>query len=159
MPIVDSHFARIGIAKSMCTVVMLLLSFIILYRNSQRQIDESDRQYAAKSVQWMKYSNETRDALLSAGKRVVVFVYAELAPESAMAFRNFDARKLADVCGGSDCEALLLRYDNWSDPSIRSVWNDIWHTKYPFVVRYSPNAAAVAFDPCSLEPLESPRYR
>jgi hypothetical protein len=147
---VDTHLKRQRIVYGVCTAVLLLFSGVSLYRICWPSRSEP--------VVWDEYSNDKRDSLLAKGKKVVVFVFAELAPDSAITFRDFDASKFAEACGGDDCEALLLRYNDWSDPSIRAVWDDIWHTKYPFVVRYSPDAAAVAFDPYSLEPLERPRY-
>ncbi|MGD9633109.1 MAG: hypothetical protein AB7G28_14405 [Pirellulales bacterium] len=150
MPIVDTHLKRQRIVYGICTAALLLFSGFSLYR-----INWPNR---SEPVAWDEYSSDKRDSLLAKGKKVVVFVYAVCAVESEISFRNLDASKFVEACGGNDCEALLLRYDDWSDPSIRSIWDDVWHTKYPFVVRYSPDATAVAFDPYSLELLERPRY-
>jgi hypothetical protein len=50
--------------------------------------------------------------------------------------------------------SLLLWYDDWSDPRIRSVWQDVGHSKQPFIALYSPYGPPVALDPYSLERLE-----
>jgi hypothetical protein len=152
MPVVKSHLRRVRIAKAICTAILLSLSIFGLYLIAQRRGDNHAELEVAESVQWKRYSIETRDSLIKAGRNVVVFVFAELSPASPLALREFGASRVSEVCR-ENCAMLLLKYDDWNDPNIRSVWGDVGHNKEPFVVLYSPDASAVAFDPFSGAPL------
>jgi hypothetical protein len=97
------------------------------------------------AVTWQPYSRNARNRHLANGKEVLVFVYAELAVESEYALRATNAATISKLLDGKPCEKLLLRYDNWDDPDIGSIWKAVGHTKYPMFVLFSPNEAPRVF--------------
>jgi len=112
--------------------------------------------HAAKTekVNWEAYSDIKKSEQVKSGKKCLLFVYAVLNPESSVALEKLDVKKLETVSNGDEYMTLILKYDDWNDPEIRAVWQEIGHTKEPFLVLYSPNGPPVAFDPFSLEPLK-----
>ena len=103
--------------------------------------------------EWVPYTDGAKEAYLAAGKNVFVFVYAELNPTSAVTLERVDLSMLAKLTGGNEFGTLLYKYDDWSDPIIRSIWQEVGHTKKPFVVRYRPEQLPCALNPFTLKPL------
>jgi hypothetical protein len=101
----------------------------------------------------MPYSVESRNSRIDAGRNVVVFVFAVPHAESEYALNMIDASKIASLLDNTQYDALLLRYKDWNDPSIRSIWKDVGHTKNPIIVLYSSNQAPQAYDAITLMPI------
>jgi hypothetical protein len=105
------------------------------------QMQENELSHRLSPVRWKLYSEAAKNSNLQNGRKVLVFIYAELNPMSQLALKEFDATKVLKVCGAGFCETLMLRYDDWGDPNIRSIWKDVGHTKNPMVVLYAPNVS------------------
>jgi hypothetical protein len=84
-----------------------------------------------------------------------VFVYAELDAASAPALEKLSAQDVTRLCGGDECCMMMLKYDDWNSPEIRGIWNEVGHTKKPFLVLYSQSDGPLAFDAHSLQPWTS----
>jgi hypothetical protein len=140
-----SSFFKMRYIVCMSIVLVLLVCLI-----SVRQIKHINTTPAILPVAWQPYSEDIKDAALMDGRKVLVFLFAELNPESAVALERIDSAVLSELCENKACETLLLRYSNWDDPQIRSIWKDVGHTKNPLLVVYSPNKAPFAFHPFSL---------
>jgi hypothetical protein len=143
MPIVDAEMVFKPIVRRCIAASLILFACVIVYWIAAPQGLEEKQSHDFSSVNWKPYSPDAKNFNLKLGRNVLVFVYAEAAAESEILLREFDASKVFAACGGEVCETLLLRYDNWDDPNIRSVWADVGHTKYPMIVLYSPSRAPV----------------
>jgi hypothetical protein len=140
MPIVARTAARTGYL-----VAILLITGVSIFLLGITQLRHTNDAIGISPIHWEPYSDDLRDFHLKEGRSVFVFVFAELSPESAIAFSEIDSPRIAQHCGEQNCETLLLRYDDWDDLRIRSVWKDVGHTKYPMLVLYSPNNAPRAW--------------
>lgn len=114
---------------------------------------DMDHREKLDNVNWEEYSDAAKNAYLESGKKCLVLVYAELDPESYQALNTLDSKDLATLSGGDKYATLILKYDDWKNPDIRSIWKEVGHTKKPFIVLYSQNSPTIAFDPFSLNPL------
>ncbi len=108
---------------------------------------------ADASPKWLPYTDEAKTTHLASGKLVFVFVYAELTPTSTVALESVEYSTLVTLAGSNEFANLLYKYDDWSDPIIRSIWQDVGHSKEPFIVRYRPEQPPCALNPFTLKPL------
>ena len=99
------------------------------------------------------FSEVKKADFLQSGNCVFVFVYAELNPSSSAALHALDLSQLSSIAKNGEFEFLVLRYDDWDDERIASIWREVGHTKKPFIAYYRPGKPPVALDPFSLKPL------
>ena len=129
---------------------LLLIACISAYFLASQRILNYSKGNMTSTISWKPFSEGAKESALRDGKKVLVFVFAELNEESTPALEDIDAYKAERLCDGADYEALLLRYKDWDDIKIRSIWKDVGHTKKPMLVLYAPNRAPLAYDPFSL---------
>ncbi len=103
---------------------------------------------------WGVYSEGSEIPHLAAGKCVLVFVYPELHQLSLPALNALTDAKLRKLCKEDTYIKLLLKYNAWNDMRLHHIVNTIGFTKKPFVVRFSPDGKASAFDPLTLDELD-----
>ncbi|MDC0936379.1 hypothetical protein OAS39_08835 [Pirellulales bacterium] len=142
-------FFWIAIPFIWIAIVDSVVVYLIPPQTEQGQVPKADE----GADRWMPYAAEPRAECLASGKHLLVFVYAELNQASHVALERLDVSTLAKVAGGKEYLTLIHRYDDWDDPRIRSIWQEVGHTKKPFVAHYAPGRPPCALDPFTLGPL------
>jgi hypothetical protein len=140
---------RIGYLVVTLCISAVLLALYLVWRE---QVPAGNNAGLNQPVNWKPFSEQAKNEALESGKKVIVFVFAELSPESEIGLQRIDQKKIREFCGDFGYEPLLLRYSDWNDPAIRSVWQDVGHTKQPMLILYTPGEEPKVYDPITLVP-------
>lgn len=143
-----------GTKLSLLAIAVLLIGFVgvqVLLNDPAPHSGSND----SDPPIWIDFSDDVKASALSRDELVVVFVYAELSLISEDALRGITKTELTSLTNNRSHKALLLRYSDWDDHRIRSIWKEVGHTKKPFLVVYRAGQPPVAYDPFEMRPLAS----
>ncbi len=94
-------------------------------------------------IKWDTYSSRTLPRYLDKHQTVVVLAKPTYDLWGDSALEVFEDDNIKRLYHSKRFVPLLLEYDNWEDPKVKSLFNEVGHTKHPFVVVYSPNESPV----------------
>jgi hypothetical protein len=101
-------------------------------------------------IQWRPYSERARDAFVDNGFNVLVFAR----PRYAVAPKpdSIDAAAISTLFHDEKYVPIILEYDDWSGSEIRSLFEEVGHTKESFLVLCRPGEAPERVGAFSLKP-------